>query len=66
MSGFLWVVILTVLGFALGKTPIFRRYEDELMFFLMMLPLVLLVIGLMGSLIVLWRKRRANQRGEGS
>jgi hypothetical protein len=24
-----------VLGFALGKTPIFRRYEDELMFFLM-------------------------------
>ena len=34
--------------------------------YVLFLPLVLLVIGLMGSLIVLWRKRRANQRGEGS
>ena len=33
-------------GLALGKTPIFRRYEDELMFCLMLLPLVLLVVGL--------------------
>ena len=64
MSGFLWVLILTVLGFALGKTPIFRRYEDELMFCLMLLPLVLLVIGLVGSLVVLWRKRQAGQNGK--
>lgn len=61
MSGLLWVVILTSLGFALGKTPVFRKYEDQLMFCLMMLPLVLLVAGLVGSLIVLWRKKRASQ-----
>lgn len=60
MSGFLWVIILTSLGFVLGKTPLFRRYEDQLMFLLMMLPLVLLVIGLFGSLIVLWRRKNAN------
>ncbi|MBO8135622.1 DedA family protein, partial [Dickeya fangzhongdai] len=42
MSGFLWVIILVSLGFALGKTPVFRKYEDQLMFCLMMLPLVLL------------------------
>ncbi len=65
VSALLWVLILTVLGFALGKTPIFRRYEDELMFCLMLLPLVLLVIGLFGSLLVLWRKRQANQNGKG-
>lgn len=63
MSGLLWVLILTVMGFALGKTPLFRRYEDELMFCLMLLPLVLLVIGLVGSLLVLWRKRQSNLTG---
>ncbi|RTF78233.1 DedA family protein [Serratia marcescens] len=65
MSGLLWVLILTTLGFALGKTPVFRKYEDQLMFCLMMLPLVLLVVGLVGSLIVLWRKKRANSQNPG-
>ncbi len=59
MSGFLWVLILTTFGFYLGKTKVFLKYEDELMFFLMLLPLVLLVIGLVGSLVVLWRKKYA-------
>ncbi|MNH38403.1 Inner membrane protein YqjA [compost metagenome] len=65
MSGLLWVVILTSLGFALGKTPVFRKYEDQLMFCLMLLPLVLLVVGLVGSLIVLWRKKRADSQDQG-
>ncbi|MFC3394312.1 DedA family protein [Brenneria rubrifaciens] len=58
MSALLWVLILVSLGFALGKTPVFLKYEDELMLFLMMLPLALLFIGLFGSLFVLWRKKR--------
>lgn len=59
------MVILTSLGFALGKTPVFRKYEDQLMFCLMLLPLVLLVVGLVGSLIVLWRKKRADSQDQG-
>ena len=47
------------------KTPVFRKYEDQLMFCLMMLPLVLLVVGLVGSLIVLWRKKRASGQNPG-
>ncbi|MEC5342758.1 DedA family protein [Brenneria populi] len=66
MSALLWVVILVSLGFALGKTPVFRKYEDELMFFLMMLPLALLFIGLFGSLFLLWRKKRAASAGKGN
>ncbi|MEI7254192.1 DedA family protein [Dickeya dadantii] len=62
MSGFLWVIILVSLGFALGKTSVFRKYEDQLMFCLMLLPLVLLFIGLAGSLLVLWRKKRTMAR----
>ena len=64
MCGFLWVIILTTLGYVLGKTPLFLRYEDQLMFLLMMLPLVLLVVGLVGSLVVLWRKKNTTTQPE--
>ncbi len=37
MSGLLWVLILTTLGYALGKTPVFMKYEDQLMSCLMLL-----------------------------
>ncbi len=66
VSGLLWVLILTTLGFALGKTPVFRKYEDEVMFFLMLLPLALLVIGLFGSLYVLWRKKQTQKSDKGN
>ncbi|ATA25434.1 hypothetical protein BIY26_05655 [Brenneria goodwinii] len=66
MSALLWVLILVSLGFALGKTPVFRKYEDELMFFLMMLPLALLFIGLFGSLFLLWRKKRTANAEKGN
>ena len=59
ISGLLWVLILTSLGFALGKTPLFRQYENQLMLVLMLLPLILLVGGLGGSLFMLWRKKNS-------
>ncbi|WP_039056855.1 DedA family general envelope maintenance protein YqjA [Enterobacter sp. Bisph1] len=61
VSGLLWVLILTTLGYLLGKTPVFRKYEDALMSCLMLLPVVLLVIGLAGSLVVLWKKKYRNR-----
>jgi membrane protein DedA with SNARE-associated domain len=57
VSGLLWILMLTTMGYLLGKTPLFRRYEDQLMFCLMLLPLLLLIIGLTGSLVVVWRKK---------
>jgi len=61
MSGLLWVLILTTLGYALGKTPVFLKYEDALMSCLMLLPVVLLVFGLIGSLVVLWKKKHGSR-----
>ena len=61
MSGLLWVLILTTLGYLLGITPVFKKYEDALMSCLMLLPVVLLVIGLVGSLVVLWKKKHSNR-----
>ncbi|MGL9769130.1 MAG: DedA family protein [Sodalis sp. (in: enterobacteria)] len=57
ISAFLWVFILTLIGVILGKTSIFHRYEAELMLCLILLPLALLIIGLMSSLLILWRRK---------
>ncbi|AFP84779.1 DedA family protein [secondary endosymbiont of Ctenarytaina eucalypti] len=57
-SAFLWVSVLTLLGFILGKTRIFQRYEERVMLCLMLLPLALLTIGLLSSLFLIWRRKR--------
>lgn len=58
LSGFLWVGILTTLGYGLGISPIFRKYEHHLMNILMLIPVVLLVFGLLASLWVVWKRKR--------
>lgn len=58
MSAFLWVFILTALGYGLGSSKLFAQYESQLMKCLVLLPIVLLVVGLVGSVIVIWRKKR--------
>lgn len=58
LSGFLWIGILTTLGYGLGISPIFRKYEHHLMNILMLIPVVLLVFGLIASLWVVWKRRR--------
>lgn len=62
VSGLLWVLILVSVGFTLGNTAVFHQYEEKLMSGLMMLPVVLLVLGFFGSLVMLWRKKRANKQ----
>ena len=57
LSGLLWVGILTTLGYLLGNSPLFRQYEHHLMNFLMLLPVCLLVIGLIGSVWVVIKKK---------
>lgn len=58
LSGFLWVGILTSLGYGLGISPIFRKYEHHLMNILMLILVVLLVFGLLASLWVVWKRKR--------
>ena len=37
-----------------------KRHEDQVMAGLMILPVLLLVIGLAGGLVVLWKNRKAH------
>ncbi len=59
LSAVVWVGCLVGLGYAISITPIFKRYENLMMQMLMILPIVLLIIGLVGALIVIVRKRYA-------
>ncbi|MNF05373.1 Inner membrane protein YqjA [compost metagenome] len=61
----LWILILTSLGYFLGKTPLFLKYEDQVMNCLMLLPVLLLIGGLVGSIVVLWRKKHADRQNKG-
>ena len=59
LSGFLWVCGIVTLGYALSHVPLVKRYEDQVMTALILLPIVLLISGLVGMLVVYWHKRRS-------
>lgn len=58
ISAILWVGSILSLGYAISHIPFVKRHEDDVMTALMVLPVVLLVLGLLGSLILVWRKKR--------
>ena len=60
LSGLLWVMILVTLGYGISHVPVIRRHEDQVMTALMLIPLLLLVSGFIGTLILVWKKRRHN------
>ncbi|MBG6240686.1 MAG: DedA family protein [Candidatus Symbiopectobacterium sp. Dall1.0] len=59
LSGFLWVFGIVTLGYAISHVPLVKRYEDQVMTALIILPIVLLISGLVGMLVMLWHKRRS-------
>lgn len=60
LSAFLWVGVVTSFGYALSMIPIVKRHEDQVMTFLMVLPIVLLVAGFIGALTVVLKKKFAS------
>jgi len=57
LSGFLWVAIITGFGYALSMIPFVKRHEDQVMTVLVLLPIVLLAIGLIGTIVVVIKKK---------
>jgi membrane protein DedA with SNARE-associated domain len=57
LSAVLWVGVVTGLGYALSMIPFVKRHEDQVMTFLMVLPIFLLVAGLLGTLVVVIKKK---------
>ncbi len=46
------------MGYGISQVPFIKRHEDQVMAVLMVLPMVLLFVGLTGSIVVIWKKRR--------
>jgi len=44
-------------GYALSMIPFVKRHEDQVMTFLMILPIALLTAGLLGTLFVVIKKK---------
>ncbi|MEE4408536.1 Inner membrane protein YghB [Serratia plymuthica] len=59
LSAVVWVGALVSLGYAFSQIPLVKRYESQVMTGLMILPLLLLLVGLLGAMLVIWRKKRA-------
>ncbi|MYO03926.1 DedA family protein [Salmonella enterica subsp. enterica serovar Typhimurium] len=57
LSAVIWVGVVTGFGYALSMIPFVKRHEDQVMTFLMILPIALLVIGLLGALLVVLKKK---------
>lgn len=58
LSAVVWVGALVSLGYAFSQIPLVKRYESQVMTGLMILPLLLLLVGLLGAMLVIWRKKR--------
>lgn len=59
LSAVIWVGAVVGLGYAFSQIPLVKRYESQVMTGLVILPLVLLLAGLLGAMLVIWRKKRA-------
>lgn len=59
LSGLLWVGIIVTLGYALNQIPFVKQHEQIVITILMILPVILLVGGLIGSIMVYWKHRKS-------
>ncbi|VFP87344.1 DedA family protein [Candidatus Erwinia haradaeae] len=55
-SAFLWVLVLIMVGFLFGRTPIFIYYEPQFTLCLILLPICLMLCGLISTLYFLYKK----------
>ncbi|MFC0228313.1 DedA family protein [Serratia aquatilis] len=61
LSALLWVGSVVTVGYAFSQIPLVKRHEDQVMTGLMILPVALLVFGLLGAMLVIWRQKRASR-----
>ncbi|WP_297203610.1 DedA family protein [uncultured Pluralibacter sp.] len=57
LSAMVWVGVVTGFGYMLSMIPFVKRHEDQVMTFLMILPIFLLVCGLFGAVAVVIKKK---------
>ncbi|MBP6123711.1 MULTISPECIES: DedA family protein [Providencia] len=64
LSGLLWVSIIVTLGYALNQIPFVKEHEQIVISALMIIPVILLVAGLIGSIVMYWKHRKGFNKKE--
>ncbi|CAK9883993.1 MAG: Inner membrane protein YghB [Candidatus Erwinia impunctatus] len=59
LSGLLWVGILLTAGYGMSQIPFIRAHEDQVMLLLMIIPVVLMVVGLVSSITLIMKHKKA-------
>lgn len=59
LSGLLWVGLIVTLGYALNQIPFVKEHEQIVISALMIIPVILLISGLIGSIVMYWKHRKA-------
>lgn len=62
VSATLWIFLIVTLGYLFGLSPLFKAYEKEFMTFLMLIPVLLLVIGLIASIAVVIKRKCTSKK----
>lgn len=62
LSATLWIFLIVTLGYLFGLSPIFKAYEKQFMTLFMLIPVFLLVIGLIASLWVVYKRWQSQKR----
>lgn len=60
LSGLLWIGIIVSLGYAINQIPFIKRHENIVMNILIFLPILLLISGFIGSLVVYWKHKKSS------
>lgn len=58
LSVLIWVTVLVSLVYAISHVPVVKHHEDQVMMALIVLPVVVLVTDLIGSVLLIIRRRR--------
>lgn len=61
ISGFFWVFVLINIGVLLGHSMFFSHHQQKIMMFMTLLPLILIIVGLLGSIYIFVIKSNPNQ-----
>lgn len=57
LSAAFWVMLLVGAGYLFGISPFFKKYEDNLISILMIIPATLICIGISATIFVVFRKK---------
>lgn len=58
VSAVIWIGLLVSFGYGISQVPLIQRHESQLMTVLMLVPLLLMAGGLLGSMMMVWRKKQ--------